>query len=97
MSINPLSLYHSKDLLLHLDVLTNLNVGLLGLCVRITMTLMAIRETADSDCSTGASSQWPDSVDLALVALKMIKSGRLDRLVMSLWCVWSCLGLHWIF
>ena len=49
MSINPLSLYYSEDILLHWDVLTNLKVGLLGLCVRIRMTLMAIRETADSD------------------------------------------------
>ena len=54
MSINPLSLYHSKDVLLHLDVLTNLKVGPLGLCVRIRMTLMAIRATADSDLFHGS-------------------------------------------
>ena len=49
MSIIPLSLYHSKDVLPHLDVLTNLMVGLRSLCERIRMTLMAIRATADSD------------------------------------------------
>ena len=32
MSMNPLSLYHLEDVLIHLDVLTNLKVGLLGLC-----------------------------------------------------------------
>ena len=84
MSINSTSLYHSKDVLLHLDVLTNLKVGPLGLCVRIRMTLMAIRATADSDMM--------HSIDLALVDLSLIKSfanGNLSSLSAPRWLgVW---------
>ena len=84
MSINSTSLYHSKDVLLHLDVLTNLKVGLLCLCVRIRMTPMAIRATADSDMM--------HSIDLALVDLSLIKSfanGNLSSLSAPRWLgVW---------
>ena len=112
MSIYPLSLYHSKDVLLHLDGLTNLKIGLLGLCVGFRMTLMAIRATADSDLlhgseqpvarqhRSGLSCFVADNVICKWQPSQFISTGMagsLDGLATSLWCVWSCLGLHWLF
>ena len=108
MLINLLLLYHSKDVLLHLDVLTNLMVSLLGLCVRIRMTMKAIRATADSDLlhvSEQPVARQHGSGISCFVAGKVICKGQpiqfispgmavsLDGLAMSLWCVWvACIG-----
>ena len=95
--------------MLHLDVLTNLKVGL---CIRIRMTLIAIRATAVNDLlhgseqpvarqhGSGISYFVADKVICKRQPIQFISPGTavsLEGLVTSLWCVWSCLGLHWLF